>query len=487
MVSDLEPLFDSSPAINGILGGSDESDRDTITSRRFPAGSLKVIPAKSPRNLRRITAKILFMDEVDGYEASHEGDPCLLAEKRTMSFSDRKIVIGSTPTETETSRIIRTFNQSDQRFFELPCPNCGSFTFLKWAHIVWEKDQPETARFKCPHCFELIDEKHKSEMIAGGRWYITRPEVKNHAGFCANALTSPLHNARWSVLADEFLRAHHSADAMRVFVNTVLAEGYSENEEQIDFAEIHSRAKDFSLNKLPEEVLTLTAGVDIQNDRFEAVIIGRGYGSEDYVLGHFIIWGSPGDAATWDELDALLKQKWPHPFGGFLGIDAAAIDSGDGNNTQSVYQFCFPRGLRRVMAIKGMGGPRAALQMSKTPLQAQGLNGRVWIVGVDGLKANIYSRLKNNGTLIFSNDLELSFFEQLTSERLVLKYFKGQPVKNWTRIPGRAAECLDGTVYALAAQKAVRINLAERETSLRLPGQPTRQRPTVIKSKWMAD
>ncbi len=98
MVADIEPIFDESPALRGLLAdGSDESGRNTILARRFPGGSLTLVAAKAPRNLRAHNARILFMDEVDGMEMTKEGPPTILAEKRTMSFADRKIVTGSTP------------------------------------------------------------------------------------------------------------------------------------------------------------------------------------------------------------------------------------------------------------------------------------------------------------------------------------------------------------------------------------------------------
>lgn len=95
---DLEALFEASPALRGILSDeADESGRSTLMNRKFPGGSLKFLAAKSPRNLRRHTAKVLILDEIDGYEVSQEGDPIALAEMRTMTFRDRKIIAGSTP------------------------------------------------------------------------------------------------------------------------------------------------------------------------------------------------------------------------------------------------------------------------------------------------------------------------------------------------------------------------------------------------------
>ncbi len=51
-----------------------------------------------------------------------------------------------------------------------------------------------------------------------------------------------------------------------------------------------SRQEDFSLNKLPREVLLITGGVDVQGDRVEAVFIGHAVTGEQFILGH-VLWG----------------------------------------------------------------------------------------------------------------------------------------------------------------------------------------------------
>ncbi len=227
VVSDLEPIFDATPTLRGLLAAeADESGRNTLLSRRFPGGSLKIVAAKSPRNLRRHNVRILVCDEVDAMEPSAEGDPLTLAERRTLSFANRKIIVGSTPTLEDTSNVLRAYARSDQRVFEVPCPDCGAFTEIQWAHIEWETDRPETAAFRCPHCKSLIGERHKAAMVESGDWRITRPEIVGHAGFRLNALVSTLANAAWSKLAGRIPDGEASPDQLQTFVNTILAQGW---------------------------------------------------------------------------------------------------------------------------------------------------------------------------------------------------------------------------------------------------------------------
>lgn len=195
VVSDLEPIFENTPVLRGLLSAeADESGRNTLLHRRFPGGSLKVIASRAPRNLRRHNVRVLLIDEADAMENTAEGSPLVLAERRTLSFANRKIVLGSTPVN-EDGHVLRAYAQSDQRIYECPCPSCGTFSELAWRNIVWPDGEPLKAGWRCPHCSEVIEERHKVAMVEAGHWRITRPEVKGHHGYKLNALISPHANA----------------------------------------------------------------------------------------------------------------------------------------------------------------------------------------------------------------------------------------------------------------------------------------------------
>lgn len=465
VVSDIEPIFDATPSLAGILSDDmPEGERNTLLHRRFPGGSLKVVAAKSPRNLRRHTARVLLVDEADAMEVGKEGNPIRLGERRTLSFANRKIVIGSTPSFEDTSHVLREYAESDQRIFEVPCPQCCVFTEIMWRHIEWEQDKPETAAFRCPHCKELIHERHKPAMVKAGRWRAQKPEVSSHAGFRLNALVSLLANASWGKLAKEFLQGKDDPSELQTFTNTILAEGWS-GAAEIDENDVASRAEPFSLEAIPPEVLVITIGVDVQDDRLEATVCGHTKTHGCLVLGHIEIWGSYLDDTTWFELDELLKTRWPHPHGGRLKVDAACIDAGDGEHLERVLSFTGPRLSRRVWAIKGASGARPAFQISKSKIKGA----RLAIVGVDGLKGQIFEKLARGRMIRFSDSLAPVYFEQLSSERRVVRYRKGQPVRTFVRIAGRRAEALDALVYSFAARSAVQVQLAAREAALKEP------------------
>lgn len=480
VVSDLEPIFEATPALHGLLSAeSDESGRNTLLSRRFPGGSLKIVPSRAPRNLRRHNVRVLLCDEVEAMEPTAEGSALTLAERRTLSFANRKIVVGSTPIRDD-GAVLSAYGQSDMRIFETPCPECGVFSEIRWSDIVWPDGEPQKAAWRCPQCATSVSERHKVGMVEKGVWRALQPGIADHHGYKLNALISPHHNAAWGKLAQEFFVAKESPDRLQTFVNTILAEGWRDGGDELDEDGLRSRAEPWGLSAIPGDVLVVTCGIDMQDDRAEWLIVGHGR-SETFVLSNGVIFGRYDSNDLWAEIDDLLKTTWPHPGGGVLRVDSALIDSGDGEHMPHVYAFTRPRFNRRVAASKGMNG------FSRPPLQRSNVKGQpVFIVGVDSLKNQIFNRLSAGNSIRFSSDLENRFFEELVSERRVTRYSRGQPTRAFERIPGRRAEGLDSLVYALAARSLVSIGLDRRESDLSSAAAPVPVMPAVIKSAWLA-
>ena len=484
-VDEIDPCFRESPALRGAMKQGRLDGRNTLTHRTLNGGgSLKIIAARSPRNLRRHTAKVLICDEVDGMDITNEGDPIRLAEKRTVTFADRKIIMGSTPKDEATSIIQKNYDESDQRVFEIPCPNCDEPFELLWDHLRWEPAKPETVKAWCPLCGGEIDERHKVEMVEAGDWRATRPEVKGHAGFRLNALISLFANSSWADLVREFEVAEKNGDAeLQPFFNTVLGKTWSTSVEKVSEDELMARRLDFALvmrddksgwvEKIPQEVAYITAGVDPGSDRIEITFLGHSSEAR-YVLGHHVVYGSPNFQGTWDEVRSVLTTIWRHPLGGTIGVEMSAVDSG-GHWTQKVYDFCEEVQGLGIFAIKGDEGPRKAIEVSKK--RRRNRTAPLYIVGVDGIKTDIVSVLPRGNdvpqAIRLSNTLSAEYMLQLTAERRVRKFKSGRPYIGFERVQKRRAEALDTLCYAIAISKICRFDFEKRYEELR--GNPVKK------------
>ena len=121
----LDPLIEESEVLRERVKERRSRDSgNTVLSKEFPGGVLILTGANSAVGLRSMPARYLFLDEVDGYpgDVEGEGDPILLAERRSATFQRRKILLVSTPKTKGLSRIEREYGQSDQRRYFVPVP-----------------------------------------------------------------------------------------------------------------------------------------------------------------------------------------------------------------------------------------------------------------------------------------------------------------------------------------------------------------------------
>ncbi|MDQ0510891.1 phage terminase large subunit family protein [Ancylobacter amanitiformis] len=487
MVDDIDPGFRNSPALQAEMRVGRYDGRNTLVVRAFTGGgTLKVLGTNSARNMRSHRARKLYLDEVDAMVVTKEGDPVELAENRTNSFPDRKIVVGSTPVGEGESFVWKRYEQSDQRIFEVPCKFCGVFFEMLWKHVEWPKGKPREAVVVCPHCANAIDHRFKVEMIEAGDWHRTKPDVEDHAGFKMNALISLQPTATWGALAEKFEEAKKSGPSgLQPFRNTVEGLPWSTTIDQVNEHHLMARAAAFGLRwdeerqrwdvRIPVQVLYITVGVDVQPDRLEVVLVGWSR-DQRWFLGHEILRGDTGgESLLWNDLDAMLLTRWRHPLGGDIGVEATAIDSGDGNRTQAVYDFCGPRTPRRIIPIKGDEGPRPFIKAT-TSKRARRAGARLHIVGVDGIKMDLITSTQidpgEQGALQFADVLSNEFFIQFTSERRKVDIRNGRAVTKFVRIGNRQAEALDGSCYAIAVRNICRFDFDRRETELAVPDAP---------------
>jgi phage terminase large subunit GpA-like protein len=452
----LAPMCRDMPALKGIV--ADPKSRDsgsTVFSRSFRGGHVSVASAGSPAGLASRPIRFLILDETDRFEASAgaEGSPSSLAIARTRTYkASRKILWTSTPTIKGESEIAAVYAESDQREYEVPCPRCRHFQVLVWPGVEWPEGHPELAFYRCAGCEQAIEHHLKDGIVAVGRWVARNPGARI-AGFHLNELVSPWRS--WGELAIDWMKAQGSIERLRSFINTSLAECFSDEATgAVGEKELLSRVEPIG-PMVPDAAAVITCGVDVQDNRLEAFVYAHGRAEECWMLARRVIPGDPSTPGLWAALDAFLLTTWAHPVLGPVPIHATCIDSG-GHYTQGVCSFADARRGRRVFAVKGIDGARPVWPKR----ESRAAKGKVFLIGVDSVKQAIMHRLKitepGPGRIHYPTTCDLQFFEQLCSEYLQTTYKRGRPERHWVRKKGRAAEVLDGTVYAFAAVAALR-------------------------------
>lgn len=463
MNSKFNPMVDSNPAIRDRLAkprGRDGVNNSSMKS--YPGGFLMFAWSGSPKTMRGRSAPLIIADEVDGYEGNEEGHPVSLLWQRAATFGDqRKLVEISTPTIKGQSYIEKAFEAGDQRHFWVPCPECGEHQMLQWGNVTWDgKDQegadqhPSTARYICSHCGVLWDDGMRKAAIRLGEWRGEKP-FRGHASYHLNELYSTFRRLR--DIVQSYLDKI-ATDDLQTFVNVSLAETWEETGEQADADNLMNRAETY-LAPVPSGGLVLTAGVDMQQDRLEVEIVAWGHGEESWSIDYQVLWGDPLQNDVWDELEELLSSTWLHESGAQLPIMAACVDTGGtGGNTQAAYDWLRGKTGRRIFGVKGVGGWGRPIVAAPTRKRS-GKNVRkvdLFLVGTDEAKLTVMRRLAVDkpgpGFCHVPADRGADWYQHITAEKLITRYVKGFPVREWHQTRPRN-EGLDCRVYALAALK----------------------------------
>ena len=472
----LAAMIRDSKKIKDLVADARSRDSsNTVLHKKFPGGHLSLVGSNSAAGLASRPIRVLLLDEVGRYElsAGSEGSPVDLAIARTKTFWNRKIYMCSTPTIKGISKIEAAFEESDKRFFMVPCPECKIKQRLLWKGVIWDENKPETAHYVCEHCGSVIDESKKPWMLKHGEWKATAASV-NTAGFHISELYSPWSS--WASMAQNFLEAKKMPEMLKTFINTSLGESFEEQGDGVEHEGLLARRLNYDGLSLPEDILIATCGVDTQKDRLEAQVMGWGKNYEAWVIEYKVFWGDPNAVNVWNELDLYLKSRFKTESGRSIRISATCIDSG-GHHSQRVYSFTKPRQGRRIFAIKGASV--AGKPIVSKPTFVGKNQTALYSVGTDTAKENIFARLNaedDETTLHFPADLEEEYFKQLTAEKRITKWIRGRKTLAWKQIRPRN-EALDVTVYNFAAIYILNPNFDVIEDRL-LTGSKNNQDPS---------
>lgn len=471
----LDPVIAASPRLRESVSKRRAKDSsNTILAKTFRGGSLSIGGANSAASLAARSVRLLILDEVDRYPAElpGEGSTIQIALKRTAAYRGRRrIMLLSTPTVKD-GAIDAWFKRGDQRRYYVPCPKCGHSHAFEWRNVRWQDGDPDTARIHCPACDHAIDDAERVSILGEGEWRAEHPERKDRAivSFHIWEAYSPFSSLREIVGA--FLRARDAQKAgdkaeMHTWQNTTLGEPVEpEQGEGVEPHALLSRLEAYEAD-VPRGACFLTMGVDTQDDRLEALVLGWGPGEECWLIDRQRLVGDTSQPSTWAQLEELLGREYRRAVGGRIGIGTTCLDTA-GHRTTQAYEFVLKRlheARHRVYATIGRDGQRPIVS-SPSP-RSWGKERRpvdLYTIGVDAAKSLWQSRLAlevvGPGYVHLPTqewaDEELA--NQLTSERLVTKYHKGLPQQVWKQIRPRN-EMLDCAVLGLAALRLSRVDL----------------------------
>lgn len=442
--------------------------------KSYPGGFIMFAWSGSPKTQRGRSAPFIVCDETDGYDRTAEGHPVGLLWERANTFDDqRKLVEISTPTIRGISWIDHAYEQGDQRQFHVACPHCDAVQAIEWSNVKWQKNadgehMPESAYYECRAngCVWSDTDRYfairNAERLGHG-WKAKKP-FRGHASYHLNGLYSCF--VKLKMIVQSFLDKKAAGD-LQTFVNVTLAEAWEEEAETLEVEQLIARAEPFP-SKVPMEVGVQTCGVDMQEDRLELERVGWGLGEESWSLDHQVFWGDPLKPEVWSQLFDYLDQTFEHGSGAQMRIASACVDTGgSGGLTQAAYEQLRGKQRRNIFAIKGGKGwdnPIAsAPKKSKSGKRARPVT--LFTIGVNDAKLIVMRRAKQDtpgqGYCHWPVDRDPEWFHQLTAERLVTRFVRGFPIREWKKTRDRN-EALDCRVYAYAALKILNPNILVR-------------------------
>ena len=456
-----DPMVKDTPVVNEAMAlRSNRSGDNAAKRKRFKGGLIYFKTSGSTAELKASSLKWGMADEVDEWDwTTPQGDPLGLFEIRFAAFHNSKLFVVSSPTIKDASKIEEQFEAGDQRRYHVPCPHCEERQTLKWSNVRWTVVGQRVTRawYVCEHCGCEIDEHQKNGMLAGGRWIAENPGAL-YRSYHINGIYTPNGLGRsWVQLAQEWIEAQGDAKKLVIFINTRLAESWTDRSHDLKPNVLIARAEPYALRTIPQGVLVLTAGVDTQDDRLEVRVIGWGADKKEWTIDYHIIPGKPSGDEVWAALDDYLTAEFTNSYGKTLRIEATAIDTG-GHFTHDVYAYVRRAKARRVIACKGASTTGRVI-LGKPSHQDVNWRGQtvkkgvaLYIVGTDTAKHHIYGRLNDDTDkdpgerrVHFSTELEHAFFDQQVAEVF-------NPRKNrWEIKKGKRNEVLDTHVYATAA------------------------------------
>ncbi len=496
----LNPFFSGTEVLRQKIGDPNKSPWAFF---RFKGGFLKLLTAGSPTAMKSTTAPIVCVEEPDdlSQDIKMQGDALMILTQRQKTFTERCLIYGGTPTDAGFSKVDQAYQASNKMQYLVPCHSCGDFHRLSFKQLLLEgysdrkyderygANDPSTAYYLCPHCntewsFEQKVLNVKAAVDFHEKGWEARVE-SDIVGFTFNELLSPFAASDFATLAGiraeaEVALIKGKTGKMKSFVNNCRGLAYEDTLDGVDKETIKSAMRVYKEGFVPVGGIILTAGVDVQHNRFAIVIRAWGRNGQSWLVRWVEIFGMVKDRTdpVWKALTQLILSgaEYETPVNGnkvTLPISGVSIDSGDGVTASLVYSWVLQMNklMNNVFACKGASesgtiekeifnipaDPDAATSKSRRKKLSETMGVNIFSVGTQKGKDEVLRKLS-----LVEGTTDRSYYYQSVRKDYVSQLIsnaRGGRGNKYQLKVGRNDEVLDCEVLALHCTIALHLNL----------------------------
>ncbi len=351
----------------------------------------------------------------------------------------------------------------------LGCPNCGAEIYTEskaWMNargvMVAPGQKPDDYKDEMGSVedggeFILRDfsetRKLKAVKIPFGNFRLTHETSTTHASFHVSGLANFSPKKTFGFLASKLVEAKQSNEPERLqgVHNTNFGELYQIKGDAPDWEHVKACADRYRLGQVPDQVTTLTAGVDVQKRRL--IWIVRGWAPkmehQSWLVDRGEIWGDTDGPEVWDRLATDILNA---DFSG-LKINVMAVDSG--YRKTEVYDFC----KKYASAVPIKGWTKRDIPFQAAPIEVL-VNGRkkktgqqLWHLDTSVGKSWVHARIRwpesELGRWYVPQDIDDEYCKQIVAESQIITK-SNQTTWIQTRKDNHALDC---EVYAYFAMR----------------------------------
>lgn len=499
----IKPMIKSIPRLLENIGNP---DRCSYKFFKFHGGWLSLVTARSTEDLKSSSAPIIIVEEPDGLQedVGDQGDALDLLMQRQKTYIERKLIYAGTPTDEDFSRVAKAYQQSNQMVFMVPCKDCGElqefdFQYLKCEEYsnrfidpVYGKWNPKTAYYCCKYCSSTWSDEDRKIAVRKALefnnkgWIALRPEETDIYGFAFNELMSSFAASTHYELMKKKIKAEialtkGNEGLMKSFVNNSEGKAYATRSIGLDVQQMQKRRQNYQEGFVPFGGIALTAGIDVQHNRFAIIVRAWGQGGNSWLVLWTEIFGNvldPSDS-VWEELTEMMVKGFPHVAKTISGnpvqilIEAISIDASDGRVTELVYRWADAMNTAGIPTFAAKGStdtnfnadiycePAAADQSTqqqerKSLAERMGVN--VFVYGAHKAHEEIIRRLSLTGTRdrYYHNETSYGQYEEQMLSCTKEISVDGK-ITRFKLKPGKRKEAMDSEKLALHAYYAIQL------------------------------